>query len=181
MKMSVKFTAKDIKLPGALKAFTERNLRSIEKIGGDMISAEVIVNQQRLDFRVEIILRTKLHSYHVEDRDPILKQALRKSLASLKVQAKKNKEKLKLDKKRMKKRERAVPPQSVATEPLPDSTGDQVTLSQNFSAKPNSLEEAIFYLKDSGENAYMFMNAETNRMSVVFFNKQNGISIIEAK
>lgn len=181
MNMSVKFTVKNIKFPGALKAFTERHLKSIEKISGDMIAAEVIVNEERLDYMVEIILRTKLHSYHVEDRDQILKQALRKALTVLKSQARKNKEKLKLEKKRKNKRGKPTPDFAETAEQIPEPNRDQITLSQNFSSKPNSLEEAVFYLRDSGENAYMFLNSETNKISVLFFNNQNGISIIEAK
>ncbi|MCK5075407.1 MAG: HPF/RaiA family ribosome-associated protein, partial [Calditrichia bacterium] len=96
--MSIKFTSKNVKLTGALKGFTEKQLRNIEKISGDIIDAEVIVSEEKLDLRVELTLKTKLHSYHIEDRDPIQKQALRSVLSTLKSQAKKNKEKLKKDK-----------------------------------------------------------------------------------
>ncbi|HLP49212.1 MAG TPA: sigma 54 modulation/S30EA ribosomal C-terminal domain-containing protein, partial [Candidatus Kapabacteria bacterium] len=57
---------------------------------------------------------------------------------------------------------------------------ENVTVLENYSRKPLSVEEAVFFLKDSGENAYMFPNVETNRMAVVFFNKNKTISIIEA-
>ena len=98
--MNIKFVAKNVKLSGALKAFIERQLRSIEKIGGDIIGVEVFVSQQKLNFKVEIIVKTKQHSYHAEDKSQILKQATRETLNALKSQIKKNKEKLKIVKKR---------------------------------------------------------------------------------
>ncbi len=180
--MSIKFTSKNVKLTGALKAFTEKNLKSIEKISSDIIDAEVIASEEKLDFRVEITAKTKLHSYHIEDRNPILKQAIRSTLNTFKAQAKKNKGKLKKEKKRAKKTDAFKKFAGAKTEPIeiPSKSTPEVTVSENFSRKPLSVEEAIFFLKESGENAYMFSNVETDKMSVVFFNKNNNISIIEA-
>ena len=179
--MSIQFTVKNVKFPGALKAYTEKQLRSIERIGGDIINAEVIVNQERIDYRVEIALKTKLFTYHAEESDQILKQALRKALNTLKSLARKNKDKLKMERKRASKHSkrrflgRQAPPPPLAPE------DEKVTISDNFSAKPYSLEEAIIFLKESGENAYMFVHSETSKIAVVFYNKDNGLSIIEAK
>jgi putative sigma-54 modulation protein len=184
--MSIKFTSKNVKFTGALKAFTEKQLKNIEKISSDIIDAEIIVNEEKLDFRVELTLKTKQHSYHIEDRDPILKQALRSALSTLKAQAKKNKEKQKREKKRKNKGgvfarfASGSGPDAEDIESRDDVSVDQITISDNFSRKPLSVEEALFFLKESGENAYMFMNAETNKMAVVFCSKRKGFSIIEA-
>jgi putative sigma-54 modulation protein len=181
--MSIKFTSKNVKFTGALKAFTEKNLTSIEKIGGNIIDAEIIATEEKLDFKVEITVKTKSHTYHIEDRDPILKQAIRSTLNTLKAQAKKNKEKLKKDKKRANKSgtfKQFSGPEPEVVEPPEKPAAEAVTVSENFSRKPLSIEEAIFFLKESGENAYMFTNVETDKMSVVFFNKKGNISIIEA-
>ncbi len=184
--MSIKFTSKNVKFTGALKAYTEKNLKSIEKISGDIIDAEVIVNEEKLDFKVEITLKTKLHSYHIQDSDPILKQALRSTINTLKTQAKKNKDKFKLEKKRHNKEgifRRLLgggQEQPETEEPTEKSVTGAITVSENYSRKPLSVEEAIFFLKDSGENAYMFINVETNKMSVLFYDDQKNLSIIEA-
>ena len=185
--MSIKFTAKNVKLTGALKAYVEENLKSIEKISGDIIDAEIIVAEEKLDFKAEILLKTKMHSYHIMDNDPILKQALRSTMSILKAQAKKNKEKMKNDKKRHDKggilKRFAGNEPADAAPPMDDPKNDDtksVTVSENFSLKPLSLEEAIFFLRESGENAYMFPNVETNKMSVVFYDDNDKISIIEA-
>jgi putative sigma-54 modulation protein len=185
--MSINFTAKNVKLTGAQKAFAEKNLQSIEKISGEIIDAEIIVNEEKLDFKVEMTVRTKLHSYHVEDKDPILKQALRSALNTLKAQAKKNKEKLKLEKKRGNKEKQGIisrlvgkeTPEEETKEPVKKATPANITVSQNFSKKPITMDEAIFFLKESDENAYMFANAETNKMSVIFYDNEKNISIIE--
>jgi ribosomal subunit interface protein len=178
--MSINFTSKNVKFTGALKAFTEKNLNTIEKISGNIIDAEIMATEEKLGFRVEITVKTKMHSYHIEGKDPILKQAIRSTLNTLKAQAKKNKEKLKKEKKRFNKGGILKRFAGTSEEPMTTPVKEDVTVSHNFSRTPLSVEEAIFFLKDSGENAYMFTNVETDRMAVVFFNKQDTISIIEA-
>jgi putative sigma-54 modulation protein len=177
--MSIHFTTKSNGLTGALKAFTEKNLLDIEKIAGEIIDAEVFINEEKLDFKVEISLKTRLSSFIAEGSDRLLKQALRKTITTLKNQAKRNKEKLKIEKKRQGKggffkrylgREREVA--------IPRSA-DSILVSENFSRKPVTVEEALFFLRDSGENAYMFVNSENGRTAVLFQNREGGISLIE--
>lgn len=181
--MSINFTSKSVKFTGALKAFTEKSLESIEKISGNIIDAEIIATEEKLGFKVEITVKTNTNTYHIQDRDPILKQALRKILNTMKTQAKKNKEKLKEEKKRMDKdtilKGFEGAPKDEPIQPHERTLKEQITVLDNFSRKPLTVEEAVFFLKDSGENAYMFPNVETNRMAVVFFNKNKTISIIE--
>ncbi len=181
--MSIKFTSKNVKFTGALKAFTEKHLAGIEKIAGNIIDAEIMAAEEKLVFKVEMTIKTKSQTYHVEAGDPILKQAIRTALNNLKSQAKKNKEKLKKEKKRANKGGIFKGFGGAAPEPVepPETpTKDAITVSENCSRKPLSVEEAIFFLKESGENAYMFPNVETDKISVVFFNKSKNISIIEA-
>jgi putative sigma-54 modulation protein len=182
--MSISFTAKNLKLTGAQKGFTEKKLRAIEKISGDIIAADIIITQGKLDVKVEINVKTKSFNYNIEENDPILKQAIRAALANLKKQVKKNKDKIKEEKKR----ERAsvhkneYDPGDYDTDT--DSTIkdiDKITISNNYSKKPLSVEEAVFYLKDSKENAYMFRNSDTNKLAVIFVNANNALSIIEAE
>jgi ribosome hibernation promoting factor len=189
--MSINFSTKNIKIPGALKAFIEKHLVDIEKIAGAIIDAEVILNEEKLSYKVEISLKTRLNSFYAEDRNKILKQAVRNTLAILRNQAKKNKEKLKEEKKRtgsdgffkrtlgfMAGEKRAAPEgdeRTGATKP------GNIVISENYSSKPVTVEEAVFFLKESGENGYMFVNAETNRLAAVFFGKNGAVSLIEPK
>ncbi len=181
--MSINFTAKNnVKLTGALKAFTEKNLETIAKIAGDIIDAEVIVSEEKLVFRVEMSVKTRMQSFHIEAKDAILKQALRTALNTLKAQAKKNKDKMTEEKKRRGK-EKEI--NSLEIEEKPERKShekhsiEEITVSYNFSKKPISVEEAVFFLKESGENAYMFHNIETKKMAVIFYDNKRNISIIE--
>jgi len=181
--MSISFTGKNLKLTGAQKGFTEKKLRAIEKISGDIIAADVIVTQGKLDIKVEMNIKTKLYNYNVEENDPILKQAVRSALANLKKQVKKNKEKIKEEKKRERSNRQntgyvAEPDDNDILEISKDDINN-ITISNNYSKKPLSVEEAVFFLKDSDENAYMFRNTDTNKLTVIFFNKHKSLSIIE--
>ncbi len=59
------------------------------------------------------------------------------------------------------------------------SKEDSILISDNYSRKPITVEEAVFFLNESQENGFMFINSETNRMAAVFRNPQGGISLIE--
>jgi putative sigma-54 modulation protein len=193
--MSINFAAKNVKMPGAIKAHIEKHLLDIEKIAGEIIDAEVIVNEEKLAFKVVISLKTRLHSFTAEERNKILKQAVRNALATLKTQAKRSKEKTKEEKKRA-----GAKGISMATVgQLPDERGqraergarvrpplagpadrqDNILISDNYSRKPITVEEAVFFLVESKESGYMFVNSETNRMAGVFRTPQGGISLIE--
>jgi len=188
--MSINFVAKNAKMPGALKAFIEKHLLDIEKIAGEIIDAEVIVNEEKLSFKVEISLKTRLNSFYAEERNKILKQAVRNTLTTLRAQARKCKEKIKEEKKRA-----GAKGISMATVGLVSGKAsrrlrqgkrreasareDGILLSDNYSRKPITVEEAVFFLNESGEVGYMFVNSETNRMAGVFRNPQGGVSLIE--
>jgi len=196
--MSINFATKNVKMPGAIKAYVEKHLLDIEKIAGEIIDAEVIVNEEKLSFKVEISLKTRLHSFYAEDRNKILKQAVRNTLDTLKGQAKRSKEKIKESKKRAgakgismatvgmvpgersersERRDRgtrAVKPGSGAADPQ-----GAILISDNYSRKPITVEEAVFFLVESQENGYLFINSETNRMAGVFRTPQGGVTLIE--
>ncbi len=188
--MSIHFVHKNVKMPGALKAFAEKHLADIEKIAGEIIDAEVIVNEEKLQFKVEIALKTRLDSFHAQDRDKILKQAVRNTLATLRGQAKRSKEKIKEEKKRAGAKGISMATVGLVTgersqgsqrekrrEPL--AREGAILLSDNYARKPLTVEEAVFYLGESQEAGFMFINSETNRMAGVFRNSQGGISLIE--
>ncbi|MBU4404619.1 MAG: HPF/RaiA family ribosome-associated protein [Candidatus Aminicenantes bacterium] len=182
--MSINFATKNVKMPGALKAFIEKHLLDIEKIAGEIIDADVIVNEEKLSFKVEISLKTRLNSFYAEEHNKILKQAVRNTLATVRNQAKKSKEKIKEEKKRSKARggffKRTLGLMTgEKIEPAETAQADSILISDNYSHKPITVEEAVFFLNESRENGYMFINAETSRMAAVFRNAQGNISLIE--
>jgi len=187
--MSINFATKNVKFPGALKAFAEDQLTSIEKIAGHIIDADIIVNEEKILFKVEITVKTSLSTFHGKGDDRILKQALRDALTAVKTQAKKFKEKIKEEKKRagakptIRASEKIIPISSKkSTRTLRAVEGNEkIVLSDNYSRKPVSVEEAIFYLRESGENGYMFINADSGRLAAIFWNKQGNVSLLEPK
>lgn len=177
--MSINFTTKSVKFTGALKGFAEKQLQSIEKIAGEIIDAEVIVNEEKLSFKVEISMKTRLYSFYAESEDKILKQALRNTLTNLKAQAKKNKEKMKVEKKRSGKGGFFKRYLGAAAEAPVEARSGGIVYSESYSRKPITVEEAVFFLRESKENAYMFVNSETNKPAVVFLNRDKNLALIE--
>ena len=178
--MSITFTAKNTKIPGPVKAYVEKSLVRIERISGDIMEADIIVHGEKLGYRAELSVKTRNFSYHIDGQDPILKQALRNIINTFKAQAKKNKEKIKEEKKRARRSDSAFAAESTPPAPETEPFSEAITISRNFSPKPLSLEEAAFFLNESNDTAYLFINADTNNVAVLYRNRENRLSIIEA-
>lgn len=184
--MNIVYTAKTVKLTGAQKGFCEKQMESIAKITGDIMEAEIIIAEEKLDYKVDLLIKTKNSSYQISEQDPIMKQALREAFNTLKIQAKKQKEKLHDDKRRSAKKGimkgLAVPEETDSEkEDQPKDILSQITISDSFNPKPISVEEALFYLQESGDNAYMFLNQESKKIAVIYYNRKKKVSIIEAR
>ncbi|HDP94623.1 MAG TPA: hypothetical protein ENN40_04590 [Candidatus Aminicenantes bacterium] len=178
--MSITFTAKNTKIPGPVKAYVEKSLARVERISGDIMEADIIVYGEKLGYRAELSVKTKNFSYHIDDQDPILKQALRNTINTFKAQAKKNKEKIKEEKKRARRSDNVITAENTPPDAQSESLPEAITVSRNFSPKPLSLEEAAFFLRESKDTAYLFINADTNNVAVLYRNRENKLSIIEA-
>jgi len=176
--MNFTFTSKNTRLPDQFKDLVKTQLKEIEKFCGQVIEGQLIVNEQKAEYKIEISIKTNLNSFYAEDRDKVLKTALRKVLANLKTQAKKIKEKVKDDKTRVKKTQLKTkeenPPKKARVGSRP-----KLINSDNFSKKPITVEEAIFFLNESKENGYVFINVETNRIASIFKNDDGSISYVE--
>jgi len=181
--MNIIYTAKNVKLTGAQKGFCEKQLETIAKITGDMMEVEIIISEEKLDYKIDLLIKTKNNSYQISEHDPIMKQALREAFNTLKIQSKKQKEKLRDDKKRSLKKgllkDMTMPDEDISEQPK--DALSQITVSDNFHPKPISVEEALFYLQESGDNAYMFMNQETKKIAVIYYNRKKKVSVIESR
>ncbi len=184
--MNIIYTAKNVKLTGAQKGFCEKQLEGIAKIAGDVVEAEIIISEEKLDYKIELLIKTKNNSFQISEQDPIMKQALREAFNTLKIQSKKQKEKLHADKKRPAKKSvlKALIGSDEDQSDREDQHRDvlsQITISENFHPKPISVEEALFYLQESGDNAYMFQNQENKKIAVIYYNRKKKVSIIESR
>ena len=179
--MRINFTSKETKFPGALKGFVEESLTPLEKIEGPILDVEILVDKEKLNFITDILVKTKSHSYQSKGENKILKQSIRKSIKNIKNQIKRNKSKVK-DKKRIfgSKKIQQVDDQLISGVER-NVNNDRVALVENFSAKPVTVKEAVFFLKESGERAFLFRNDSTKKISVIYFNSDETIAMIEEK
>lgn len=178
--MSVNFTLRNVNLDDDWQALAVKQLKNLEKVLGEIIGGEVVVSEEKHNHRVEISLKTRNSGFHAEGRDPKAEQALRNALQVLKTQAKRNKEKTKEEKKRVRGKswlQKLVP--SGAEKVAIKAENDAVEISDSFSKKPMTVEEAVFFLREKGENAFMFVNSESGRMATLFINREGGLSLVE--
>ncbi len=177
--MKINFTAKNQKIPGALKGYVETKIESLEKISGTIINAEVILSEEGNSNKAEIMLKTKNSSFHAIGEEKILKQAIKSALDKIKSQAKKEKEKNSGQNSR--KKIKLISLEQETSKDVSNEEEQNIIISENVSSKPISVDEALIFLEESGDNAFGFINIDTEKFTVIYKNTNKGISIIEAE
>ncbi len=68
---------------------------------------------------------------------------------------------------------------SAASTASESEDADQVIVIQKINTKPMSIEEAADQLQISGKDFLAFINAETNRVNVMYWRKDGGLGLLE--
>ena len=176
--MNFKITGRNVNLGSSEIEFAVKKLSKIEKMLSEIVDAEIIVSKEKINFVVDINVKSKIALINAKERGKNLKSTLKAAFDSILKQAKKEKEKIKEGKRKREKGE-VYERESASTE----SAQETPTLyySENYTMKPISVGEAISYLENSEDPVFAFKNIDTGWFSVVFKRGENEIGIIEFK
>ena len=149
----------------------EKRLSKVEKLFGDEIDAKVTATVEKNFHTVEITVIKGSMIFRAEETADNMADALDECVDSLIRQIRKNK--TKLDKK-------------LHSAVIDDFFADEVDEEEEFeiirekviSLKPQSVEEAILQMNLLGHEFYMFLNAETDTVNVVYKRNATGYGLI---
>jgi len=153
------------------RARTEKRLAKIERLLDEEISAKVTATVEKTCQIVEITVSKGGILFRAEERAENITDALDECVDSLIRQIRKNK--TKLDKK-------------LHSLVIDDFFGDVVEEESEFDVirektvalKPQSVEEAILQMNLLGHKFYMFLNAQTDEINVVYKRNETGYGLI---
>lgn len=172
--VNVNYTGRNTEITPQTKKYCERRLRIIEKILDDPLEVDVVVTVEKSRHIVEINLKSKGGTINSVEETHSLSDSLNAAFDNLERRVKKEKEKV-IKGKRKKIRGRESSP-VFQEEKKPQV---KIVPSQSFSAKPMSVDEALFQLKSSKENAFMFRRVNSPGWSVLFKKKDGSYGLIE--
>ncbi len=149
----------------------EKRLEKVEKLFGEEANAKVTATVEKTCHIVEVTVTKGGMIYRAEESAENMVDALDNCVDSLIRQIRKNKTRLD------KKLHSAVLDDFFAEEIIEETDYD-VIREKTISLKPQSVEEAILQMNLLGHQFYMFLNAETDEINVVYKRNATGYGLI---
>lgn len=153
------------------KERAEEKLRKVERFFGPDATAKITATVEKNQKICEITLIKKSMIFRAQERSDDLEDALDMCVDSLIRQIRKNKT-------RIEKKLRDVSFDDVLAEDF-DEEEIEVVRSKTVVLKPETVDEAILQMNLLGHMFYMFRNAETDDICVVYKRNDGGYGLIE--
>ena len=171
--MKITYTERKVNLRDNFKDRVEKKLKKFDKIFSDDAEAFVVVTVDKNSQTVEITIRDKSMVYRAEKTMPEMNDAVDKCVDVLGRQLRKNKSKLE---KRLRQGslEELVAP---VDEPVAEEDYS-VVRTKEIPVKPISVDEAILQMNMVGHKFFVFTNAETNEVNVVYLRDDGNYGLL---
>jgi len=174
--MQINITAKGVAVPPGLREMTERKLNKLGRLLRQIDTVDITCSRERQWRVVEIVLKADGLVVRGEDRAIDVRSAIESLIDKLERRVKKSRSKL-VD------RYREAPETRGAwaeTEAESDNVSEpQLVRSKSFTVKPMSPEEAAAQMDLLGHGFYVFMNAETEEVNVLYRRRDGNYGLIE--
>lgn len=149
----------------------EEKLRKVERFFGPDATAKITATVEKNVKICEITLTKKNMIFRAQERSDDLEESLDKCVDSLIRQIRKNKT-------RIERKLRDVSFDDVLADVV-DEDEIEIVRTKTVVLKPESVEEAILQMNLLGHMFYMFRNAETDEICVVYKRNDGGYGLIE--
>lgn len=174
--LPVRFVSHDITLADEFQEHVQSSISSLRRIFPNMQEAEVEVKRERGRFVVEVTLKIARYLLRAQEKAPSLRAAFDKALDKIDRQLHRHKERL-IDRRRHAKPLVAfVAEVGEQREPISDFT---IVRTKKFSVKPMTIEEAAIQMDLLGHDFFVFVNADSGQVNVLYRRKAGGLGLLE--
>ena len=175
--MKITYVARKVNLRDNFKERVEQKLKKFSKIFSDNAEATVVVTLEKNRQTVEITIKDNAMVFRSESTMAEMNDALDKVIDLISGQLRKHKT-------RLSKRIKTGSIDDLFTAPVdePDMEDEEeldIVRRKQVNLKPVSVEEAILQMEMVGHQFYMFLNADTNLINVVYIRKDGSYGLIE--
>ncbi len=176
--MKITYVARKVNLRDNFKDRVEQKLNKFAKIFSDNSEATVVVTLEKNRQTVEITIRDNAMVFRAESTMAEMNDALDKVIDLISGQLRKHKTKLS---KRIKTGSiddlTLAPAEEDVT--MDDEDTFDIVRRKQIPLKPVSVEEAILQMEMVGHQFFMFQNADTNLINVVYIRKDGSYGLLE--
>ena len=175
--MKITYTARKVNLRDNFKERCEKKLAKFKKIFSEDAIANVVVTLEKNRQTVEITIRDNRMVYRAESTQPEMNDALDRVIDILMRQIRKHKT-------RLEKRIKSGGSLDLLTAELPQEPEEpeddyQVVRKKQVFIKPITVDEAILEMNMISHDFFMFINAETDEVNVVYKREDGHYGLLE--
>lgn len=156
------------------KERAEKKLAKVDRFFSEEADAKITVTVEKSFQTVEITVNNGGMVFRAQEKAENMNDALDKCVDTLIRRIRKNKTKLE---KRL--RSGAFDDTAADGEEIAEESDFELVRTKAVAVKPQSVEEAILQMNLLGHEFYMFTNAETDAISVVYKRKDGGYGLLE--
>ncbi|MGE4497282.1 MAG: ribosome-associated translation inhibitor RaiA [Deferribacterales bacterium] len=177
--MNVQITARNIEITDAIRSYAEKKVAKLEKYFDHITEANVLLEVQKNLHIVEVLITAKGVFMKGLEKSEDLYASIDLAVDKIEKQLVKYKEKLK-NKKLMEKEFKAPLKLNVLDVDSFDSDEPRVVVSKDMPVKPMDVEEAVMQMDLLNKTFFVFRNAETGELSVVYRRDDGNIGLIDS-
>ena len=167
--MNTVFVARKLTLSDSFKERAEQKLKKLDKFFDD-VKAQVTVSSQKEMATVELTVWAGGMIFRAEARSIDKLDALNDAIDNLIRRIRKNKTRLQ---KKVKASAFELP-----EEPIPEETDYDVIRTKEVTLRPTHVDEAILQMNMLGHSFFVFLNAESGTVNVVYRRNDGGYGLI---
>ena len=163
-----------VELSTEKKEMITKKIDKLSKFFDEDVSADIVVSTQKDKIIVEVTIRTPEMIYRAEERNDDLYNAVDEISESIMRQIRKNKTRL-----QKKLREGVNKEYDFTSYDDVDDAEIKIVKTKTHQVKPMSAEEAVLQMNMLNHSFYVFRNAQTNTMDIVYRRKDGNYGLIE--
>lgn len=174
--MKIKIFGKNIEVTEGIKSAVEDKLAKLDKYFESETTVDVTLSVNKDDQKVEVTIPVKGHMIRAEEISSDMYVSIDMARETIERQLVKHKNKL-VDKKRSSRE--MFTTDYIDADYEEDEAEIKIVRSKRFGIKPMDAEEACFQMEMLGHNFFVFLNADTDEVNVVYKRKGNTYGLIE--
>ncbi len=170
--MQIFLTGRNLEVTEALRRYAEEKVGRLQKFVDKITSAHIVLSLQKYRQIAEVTLRVRDLTIRAEESTEDLYSSIDLVMEKLERQLQKYKGKIVSHANRGRTQDQNMMP-------LVEDEGSRVVKTKRFSIKPMSLDEAILQIDLLGHNFYVFRNAQTDEVNVLYRRHEGNYGLIE--
>ncbi len=173
--MKLNFTGKNMEVTEALRDITSKKLGKLEKYFQEDIQGDVVFSTEKNRKIIEVTINLPGTILRAEESSDDMYIAIDSAVDVLERQIRKHKTKLQ----RRYNNGETIRFENIAPLEEKEEDGPKVVKTKRFDMKPMSAEEAILQMELLRHNFFVFLNADTDDLNVLYKRKDGNYGLIE--